>query len=91
MPMVGYRSSLPTIGLRDSAGRGSTASRSGAGDIRFKRDYPDLTRVAFLHVEPHVDLEYRVVTQEPLVVLMPSDHRLTASIAGEARASPFPA
>jgi LysR family transcriptional regulator, hca operon transcriptional activator len=34
--------------------------------------------VAFLRVEPHVDLEYRVVTQEPLVVLMPSDHRLTA-------------
>lgn len=34
--------------------------------------------VAFLRVEPYVDLEYRVVTQEPLVVLMPSDHRLTA-------------
>ena len=34
--------------------------------------------VAFLRVEPHVDLEYRVVTREPLVVLMPSDHRLTA-------------
>jgi LysR family hca operon transcriptional activator len=34
--------------------------------------------VAFLRVEPDVDLEYRVVTQEPLVVLMPSDHRLTA-------------
>src|SRR5260370_13686132 len=34
--------------------------------------------VAFLRVEPHFDLEYRVVTQEPLVVLMPSDHRLTA-------------
>src|SRR6267142_2325721 len=33
--------------------------------------------VAFLRVEPHFDLEYRVVTQEPLVVLMPSDHRLT--------------
>jgi len=34
--------------------------------------------VAFLRVEPHFDLEYRVVTREPLVVLMPSDHRLTA-------------
>src|SRR5882672_5844819 len=34
--------------------------------------------VAFLRVEPNFDLEYRVVTQEPLVVLMPSDHRLTA-------------
>jgi LysR family transcriptional regulator, hca operon transcriptional activator len=34
--------------------------------------------VAFLRIEPHFDLEYRVVTREPLVVLMPSDHRLTA-------------
>ena len=34
--------------------------------------------VAFIRVEPQVDLEYRVVTHEPLVVLMPSDHRLTA-------------
>src|SRR3979411_1436434 len=34
--------------------------------------------VAFLRVESDFDLEYRVVTQEPLVVLMPSDHRLTA-------------
>ena len=34
--------------------------------------------VAFLRVEPHVDLEYRVVTWEPLVLLMPKDHRLTA-------------
>ena len=34
--------------------------------------------MAFLRVEPDVDLEYRVVTQEPLVVLMPHDHRLTA-------------
>jgi LysR family transcriptional regulator, hca operon transcriptional activator len=34
--------------------------------------------VAFLRLEPRLDLEYRVVTREPLVVLMPSDHRLTA-------------
>jgi len=34
--------------------------------------------VAFLRVEPHLDLEYRVVTQEPLLVLMPRDHRLAA-------------
>jgi len=46
--------------------------------------------VAFLRVEPHFDLEYRVVTQEPLLVLMPRDHRLAArksirpqEIAGE--------
>jgi LysR family hca operon transcriptional activator len=34
--------------------------------------------LAFLRVEPRVDLDYRVVSQEPLVVLMPNDHRLTA-------------
>src|SRR5437899_1757501 len=43
--------------------------------------------VAFLRVEPHFDLEYRVVTQEPLVVLMPSDHRLTARESKIGRAS----
>ena len=34
--------------------------------------------LAFLRVEPGYDLEYRVVDREPLIVLMPSDHRLTA-------------
>src|SRR5271169_5475220 len=34
--------------------------------------------LAFLRVEPGYDLEYHVVDQEPLIVLMPSDHRLTA-------------
>jgi LysR family hca operon transcriptional activator len=34
--------------------------------------------LAFLRVEPGYDLEYHVVDREPLVVLMPSDHRLTA-------------
>ena len=34
--------------------------------------------VAFLRIEPGYDLEYHVVDREPLVVLMPSDHRLTA-------------
>jgi LysR family transcriptional regulator, hca operon transcriptional activator len=34
---------------------------------------------AFLRPEPKMpDLEYKVVTQEPLVVIMPSDHRLAA-------------
>jgi LysR family hca operon transcriptional activator len=33
--------------------------------------------LAFLRVEPGYDLEYHVVDREPLVVLMPSDHRLT--------------
>ena len=34
--------------------------------------------LAFLRAEPGYDLEYHVVDREPLIVLMPSDHRLTA-------------
>jgi LysR family transcriptional regulator, hca operon transcriptional activator len=34
--------------------------------------------LAFLRTEPGYDLEYHVVDQEPLIVLMPNDHRLTA-------------
>src|ERR1700694_194664 len=34
--------------------------------------------LAFLRVEPGYDLEYHVVDREPLIVLMPNDHRLTA-------------
>src|SRR6202790_1990661 len=34
--------------------------------------------VAFLRVEPACDLCYEVVDHEPLIVLMPSDHRLTS-------------
>ncbi|GAB7527413.1 LysR family transcriptional regulator [Paraburkholderia sp. 2C] len=34
--------------------------------------------VAFMRAEPGYGLEYKVVTREPLVVLMPSDHPLTA-------------
>jgi LysR family hca operon transcriptional activator len=37
--------------------------------------------VAFLRVEPGYDLGYHVVDREPLIVLMPSDHRLTAKPA----------
>jgi LysR family hca operon transcriptional activator len=37
--------------------------------------------LAFLRVEPGYDLGYRVVDREPLIVLMPSDHRLTAKHA----------
>ena len=35
--------------------------------------------VAFLRAEPNFDLGYEVVDQEPLIVLMPSDHRLTSA------------
>jgi LysR family hca operon transcriptional activator len=34
--------------------------------------------VAFMRAEPDYDLEYEVVDREPLIVLMPHDHRLTA-------------
>jgi LysR family hca operon transcriptional activator len=34
--------------------------------------------LAFMRVEPGYDLEYDVVDREPLIVLMPNDHRLTA-------------
>src|ERR1700681_683884 len=59
-------------------------------DVTASSDYsPDLAEalvrgrldVAFLRVEPGYDLEYRVVDREPLIVLMPSDHRLTAKSA----------
>jgi LysR family hca operon transcriptional activator len=54
--------------------------------VTVSSDYsPDLAQalvrgrldVAFLRVEPGYDLEYHVVDREPLIVLMPSDHRLT--------------
>jgi LysR family hca operon transcriptional activator len=34
--------------------------------------------VAFLRAEPAFDLDYEVVDHEPLIVLMPSNHRLTS-------------
>jgi LysR family transcriptional regulator, hca operon transcriptional activator len=37
--------------------------------------------LAFLRAEPGFDLDYRVVSSEKLVVLMPSDHRLTGRTA----------
>jgi LysR family hca operon transcriptional activator len=54
-------------------------------DVTISSDYsPDLAEalvrgqldVAFLRVEPAYDLAYHVVDQEPLIVLMPRDHRL---------------
>src|SRR5271167_2145053 len=55
--------------------------------VTISSDYsPDLAEalvrgrldVAFLRVEPTFDLSYEVVDEEPLIVLMPSDHRLTS-------------
>ena len=56
-------------------------------DVTVSSDYsPDLADalvrgkldLAFLRAEPDYDLVYRSVTHEPLVVLMPSDHRLVS-------------
>jgi LysR family hca operon transcriptional activator len=56
-------------------------------DVTVSSDYsPDLAEaitrgkldLAFLRVEPGYDLAYHVVDHEPLIVLMPCDHRLTA-------------
>ncbi|HEX4080126.1 MAG TPA: LysR family transcriptional regulator [Rhizomicrobium sp.] len=59
-------------------------------EVKVSSDYsPDLAEalargrldLAFLRVEPGYDLAYRVVDREPLVVLMPGDHRLAATPA----------
>ena len=56
-------------------------------EVTILSDYsPDLAEalvrgrldVAFLRTEPTFDLCYEVVDHEPLIVLMPSDHRLTS-------------
>ncbi len=41
--------------------------------------------LAFMRAEPDYDLEYQVVAQEPLVVLMPSDHALASQEVVEPR------
>src|ERR1700719_699257 len=55
--------------------------------VTISSDYsPDLAEalirgrldLAFMRVEPTFDLGYEVVDHEPLIVLMPSDHRLTS-------------
>jgi LysR family transcriptional regulator, hca operon transcriptional activator len=59
-------------------------------EVKVSSDYsPDLAEalgrgrldLAFLRVEPGYDLGYHVVDREPLIVLMPSDHPLTAKQA----------
>src|SRR5277367_596884 len=59
-------------------------------EVTVTSDYsPDLAEalvrgrldLAFLRVEPGYDLGYHVVDREPLIVLMPSDHRLTTRAA----------
>jgi LysR family hca operon transcriptional activator len=63
-------------------------------EVKVSSDYsPDLADalargrldLAFMRVQPGYDLEYHVVDREPLVVLMPNDHRLTAREAVRAQ------
>jgi len=66
------RDELPDIEIRVSSG----FSTDLANDLhKGKLD------VAFLRREPKPDLEYRLVTKEPLVVVLPSDHPLAAAAA----------
>lgn len=37
--------------------------------------------LGFLRVEPQPDVDYQVVAKEPLVVILPSDHRLAQQVA----------
>jgi LysR family hca operon transcriptional activator len=71
--------------------------------VTISSDYsPDLAEalirgrldIAFLRAEPNFDLCYKVVEHEPLIVLMPSDHRLTSREAihrGNSSARPLSA
>jgi LysR family hca operon transcriptional activator len=69
------RDDLPDIEIRVSSG----FSTNLADDLqRGKLD------VAFLRPEQKPDLEYRLVTREPLVVILPSDHRLAGNAAIDA-------
>jgi LysR family hca operon transcriptional activator len=63
-------------------------------EVTILSDYsPDLAEalvrgrldVAFLRAEPAFDLGYEVVDHEPLIVLMPSDHRLASHAAIQPR------
>jgi LysR family transcriptional regulator, hca operon transcriptional activator len=66
------RDELSNIEIRVSSDHSATL----AGDLqRGKLD------IAFLRAEPTPDLEFKLVAKEPLVVVLPSDHRLAARAA----------
>jgi LysR family hca operon transcriptional activator len=59
-------------------------------EVTVSSDYsPDLAEavargrvdIAFMRQEPNFNLDYQIVAEEALIVLMPSDHRLTAHSA----------
>jgi LysR family hca operon transcriptional activator len=70
------RDELPNIEIRVSSDHSATL----AADLqRGKLD------IAFLRAEPVPDLEFKIVAKEPLVVILPSDHRLAAREAIDPR------
>ena len=70
------RDELPNIEIRVSSDHSTTL----AADLqRSKLD------IAFLRAEPVPDLEFKIVAKEPLVVVLPSDHRLAAREAIDPR------
>jgi LysR family hca operon transcriptional activator len=60
---------LPNIEIRVSSGFSVTL----ADDLAHRR-----IDIAFLRHEPEPDIEYKLVLKEPLVAIMPRDHRLAA-------------
>jgi LysR family hca operon transcriptional activator len=60
---------LPNIEIRVSSGFSMTL----ADDLAHRR-----IDIAFLRHEPEPDIEYKLVLKEPLVAIMPRDHRLAA-------------
>jgi LysR family hca operon transcriptional activator len=63
------RDELPNIEIRVSSDHSTTL----ADDLQRGR-----LDIAFLRREPKPDLEYKLVAEEPLVVILPSDHPLAA-------------
>jgi LysR family hca operon transcriptional activator len=82
---VGFQSGLETTWM--SKVMALLGSELTGIDVTISSDYsPDLAEalvrgrldMGFMRPEPHHDLCYAVIDREPLIVLMPSDHRLTA-------------
>jgi LysR family hca operon transcriptional activator len=85
---VGFQSGLETVWMPKVMAL--LGSELKGVDVTISSDYsPDLAEalvrgrldIGLMRPEPHHDLCYQVIDREPLVVLMPSDHRLTAQAA----------
>jgi LysR family hca operon transcriptional activator len=85
---VGFQSGLETVWMPKVMAL--LGSELKGVDVAISSDYsPDLAEalvrgrldIGLMRPEPHHDLCYQVIDREPLVVLMPSDHRLTSQAA----------